>query len=212
MQLLFISNEQQTDELWGQPFPFEGWHIPIAKEPTLELLQSTDLCIDLSFEEAVHRIDLYKTAGKPVMINSCIYTLEELHITKEPVLRFNHWPSFQQRVKLEIAVQESSLPVFESFFQQWKIDVEKTADVPGFVSARIISMIINEAYLALEEQVSTRAEIDTAMKLGTNYPKGPFEWCAAIGAAKVYSLLEKLAIAQPRYSPAALLKQKAHEQ
>jgi len=45
-------------------------------------------------------------------------------------------------------------------------------DQPGFVTARVLSMIINEAWLALEEGVSTKAEIDIAMKLGTNYPLG----------------------------------------
>lgn len=212
MQLLLISNEQQPAQLWGKPFPFEGWNVIVANEPTEELLAAADLCIDLSFEKAIHRIELYKAVAKPVMINSCIYTLEELKITQEPIIRFNHWPSFQQRTKLEITAHESTFSVFESFFQQWQIQFETTADVPGFVSARIVSMIINEAYLALEEQVSTKTEIDTAMKLGTNYPKGPFEWCDAIGAVNVYSLLEKLAVAQPRYVPAALLKQKAHEQ
>lgn len=212
MRLLLISNEQQPGQLWGKPFPFNGLFVTMAQEPTGELLQHSDLCIDLSFEEAVHRISLYKTFRNPVMINSCIYTLEELHITNETVLRFNHWPSFRERAKLEIAAHESALAVVEPVFQQWKIQFEITADVPGFVSARIISMIINEAFLALDEQVSTHKEIDTAMKLGTNYPKGPFEWCDMIGAAKICSLLEKLSLTQPSYLPAALLKQKAHEQ
>ena len=48
-------------------------------------------------------------------------------------------------------------------------------DIPGFISARVVSMIINEAYFALEEEVSSKEEIDTAMKLGTNYPYGPFD-------------------------------------
>jgi 3-hydroxybutyryl-CoA dehydrogenase len=212
MQILLISNEQQPDQLWGNPFPFDGWSVTVAEEPTAELLLACSFCIDLSFDEAIHRVHIYKAAGTPVMINSCVYTLEELQITNQPIVRFNHWPSFRERAKLEIAAHEPALAVVEPVFQQWKIQFEITADVPGFVSARIISMIINEAFLALDEQVSTPAEIDTAMKLGTNYPKGPFEWCDMIGAAKICSLLEKLSLTQPRYVPAALLKQKAHEQ
>jgi 3-hydroxyacyl-CoA dehydrogenase len=45
-------------------------------------------------------------------------------------------------------------------------------------------MIINEAYFALEDNVSTKAETDIAMKLGTNYPYGPFEWGQLIGLKK----------------------------
>ena len=53
-------------------------------------------------------------------------------------------------------------------------------------------MIVNEAFIALKEDVSTKNEIDTAMKLGTNYPYGPFEWCEKIGREKIRSLLQQL--------------------
>jgi 3-hydroxybutyryl-CoA dehydrogenase len=56
----------------------------------------------------------------------------------------------------------------------------------------VISTIINEALIALMEGVSTREEIDTAMKLGTNYPYGPFEWAEKIGMERVDSLLAQL--------------------
>jgi 3-hydroxybutyryl-CoA dehydrogenase len=69
-------------------------------------------------------------------------------------------------------------------------------------------MIINEAYLALGEGVSTPEEIDTAMKLGTNYPFGPIEWGSHIGLQNVVTLLHKLSVVQPRYTPADLLVQK----
>ena len=53
-------------------------------------------------------------------------------------------------------------------------------------------MIINEAFIALREGVSTKEEINTAMKLGTNYPYGPFEWAGKIGIERVNALLDKL--------------------
>ena len=54
-------------------------------------------------------------------------------------------------------------------------------DEPGFVSARIVAMMINEAYFTWEAGTSTKEEIDIAMKLGTGYPYGPFEWGEKIG-------------------------------
>jgi 3-hydroxybutyryl-CoA dehydrogenase len=65
-------------------------------------------------------------------------------------------------------------------------------DVPGFISARVISKIINEAWISVDEGVSTPGEIDIAMRLGTNYPFGPLEWAEKIGVGKVRSLLERL--------------------
>ena len=67
-------------------------------------------------------------------------------------------------------------------------------------------MIINEAYFARDENVSSEADIDTAMKLGTNYPYGPFEWCKKIGVERVFNLLEKLAETDKRFTPAGGLK------
>jgi 3-hydroxybutyryl-CoA dehydrogenase len=65
-------------------------------------------------------------------------------------------------------------------------------DIPGLISARVIAMVINEAYYTLQEQVSTKEEIDIAMKLGTNYPFGPFEWSSIIGLNNIYQLLTKM--------------------
>ena len=76
-------------------------------------------------------------------------------------------------------------------------------DEPGFVSAIIIAMIINEAYYALDEKVSSKTDIDIAMKLGTNYPYGPFEWCNIIGVQQVYQLLAKLSLTDERFLPSA---------
>ena len=79
-------------------------------------------------------------------------------------------------------------------------------DTPGLVAARVISMIINEAFFAIEEEVSTKDEIDLAMKLGTNYSYGPFEWLNKIGIQNVYHLLEALSISDKRYAISPLLK------
>ena len=74
------------------------------------------------------------------------------------------------------------------------------------ISLRIISMIVNEAYFALGDEISTKAEIDIAMKLGTNYPYGPFEWSQRIGLKKIFALLQNLGGGDERYEIAPLLK------
>ena len=70
-------------------------------------------------------------------------------------------------------------------------------------------MIINEAYYAKDEDVSTEKEIDTAMKLGTNYPFGPFEWAQIIGIRNIYTLLKTLSEKDNRYIPSPLLETEA---
>jgi 3-hydroxybutyryl-CoA dehydrogenase len=71
-----------------------------------------------------------------------------------------------------------------------KTPYEIVADRVGLVTPRIIGMIINEAYRALEDGTATRVDIDSAMKLGTNYPYGPFEWCERIGRMQIIQLLD----------------------
>ena len=84
-------------------------------------------------------------------------------------------------------------------------------DEPGLIAARITAMIINEAYFALGDNVSTKSDIDIAMKLGTNYPFGPFEWAAVIGLSNIITLLEQLATSDHRYLPATMLLKEATE-
>ena len=49
------------------------------------------------------------------------------------------------------------------------------------IAVRILSMIMNEAAFAVGEGVASVRDIDIAMKLGTNYPKGPLKWSDEIG-------------------------------
>ncbi len=60
------------------------------------------------------------------------------------------------------------------------------------VALRVISCIVNEASLANSEGVATAEDIDQAMKLGANYPKGPFEWVEEIGAQTILEKLDSL--------------------
>jgi len=60
------------------------------------------------------------------------------------------------------------------------------------VALRVISCIVNEAFLALSEGVATVEDIDRAMKLGANYPRGPFEWTDEIGPDRILHTLDTL--------------------
>jgi 3-hydroxybutyryl-CoA dehydrogenase len=78
------------------------------------------------------------------------------------------------------------------------------------VSLRVISCIVNEAFLALSEGVATAEDIDRAMKLGANYPKGPFEWVEEIGASSVLETLDSLRAAYgDAYLAAPALRERA---
>ncbi len=68
----------------------------------------------------------------------------------------------------------------------------ETTEPSEDVALRVICCIVNEAFLALSEGVATAEDIDQAMKLGANYPKGPFEWAEEIGAPTILETLDSL--------------------
>jgi 3-hydroxybutyryl-CoA dehydrogenase len=146
-------------------------------------------------------VDFSIFGDKPVFVNSVIETLKEINAGKN-IYRINGWPGFLQRETWEVAGEkEGAGKIFDEL--GWNIILVK--DKPGLVAARVISMVINEAFFALEEKISTKEEIDMAMKLGTNYPFGPFEWAEKIGGHNIARLLIKLTHEDKRYQPAAAL-------
>jgi 3-hydroxybutyryl-CoA dehydrogenase len=138
----------------------------------------------------------------PVFINSVIVPLSEMKLSTN-ILRINGWKGFISRKIWEVAGIPDQKA--ERIISHLGKRITWVADEPGLVSARIIAMIINEAWFAKGEDVSTNEEIDTAMKLGTNYPKGPFEWAKEIDEKNIVALLNKLKETDERYSPAPLL-------
>jgi 3-hydroxybutyryl-CoA dehydrogenase len=66
------------------------------------------------------------------------------------------------------------------------------ADVPGLVVARTLSMLVNEAADAVLHGVCTPEGANAAMKLGVNYPAGPFDWLDRMGRARVVAVLRAL--------------------
>ena len=69
---------------------------------------------------------------------------------------------------------------------------QRLADAPGLAVARTIAMLVNEAMDAVHQGVCTPQGADAAMKLGVNYPAGPFEWLAAWDAGAIAALLDVL--------------------
>jgi len=143
---------------------------------------------------------------RPFFVNAVTEILNELPAN---CIRINAWRGFLGRDVLEIVAPEKNKTIAEKVMNAlgWKYIF--ISDIRGMITARSISMIINEAYFALGDDVSTKDEIDIAMKLGTNYPYGPFEWSSKIGLKHIYHLLKKLSEEHKRYIVAPLLEEEA---
>jgi 3-hydroxybutyryl-CoA dehydrogenase len=140
-------------------------------------------------------------AGKLVFVNDVYNTLEEIS-TRKGIIRINAWPGFLRCPLLELAARETDKEDAEKLLADLHWPLRWVADIPGLVTPRVISMIINEACFALNENISTPSEMDIALTLGTSYPRGPFEWSKQIGSQRIIKLLSVLSENDERYIPA----------
>jgi 3-hydroxybutyryl-CoA dehydrogenase len=127
-------------------------------------------------------------------------------------MAFNTWPGFVELESWEVSVwNPADLPRARQLFDPLGVPVQWVADQAGLVTPRVLVQIINEAFFLLQENGASVADIDSAMRLGVNYPKGPFEWAQQVGLGRVLRTLEALNVEKPtaQYIPGRLLRASA---
>lgn len=97
-------------------------------------------------------------------------------------------------------------------FQALGKQVSVIGDVPGMIVARTVARIVDLAHDAVAKGAATEEDVDTAMRLGVNYPLGPFEWSRRLGRNWAYALLDDLHLRDPsgRYAPSLALYRHAY--
>lgn len=200
MRIVVRSSELQKAEWLNKP---SATGVDLHFLGTNETLPESgaDAYFDLLFEENNRPLP---NTNKPVFVNAVTTLLNEL---PGNCIRINAWKGFLGRDTVEIVAAEVNKPAASEIMQQLEWQNIFVPDIRGMIAARSISMIINEAYFALGDKVSSKAEIDIAMKLGTNYPFGPFEWSDKIGLKNIYDLLKTLSVEDDRYIAAPFLEQ-----
>jgi len=175
----------------------------INKENT-DILFYTDLEVDrIALNELHTRLPEIK-----MVFNAICSKVEELiaaGIDPSQLIGMNLLPTFINRPLAEVSAYPGC--DFEKL-EELGWETKAVASRIGMVTPRVILMIINEAYYTVQEGTASKEDIDTGMKLGTNYPKGPFEWSALIGAKNIYDTLAALYedTKEGRYKICPLLK------
>ena len=202
MTVAILANQSTKDEILRKGVPPEVEVIWVDSLSSLKMTEA-DAWFDLQFRNDRERISHSKGIS-PLFIGAVEVTTEQL---PENAIRINSWPGMLERPLVEIAAgNENALKQATRILEELQWKFELSPDIPGFISARVVAEIINEAYFTLEAGTSTKNEIDIAMKLGTNYPNGPFEWCKIIGIKNVYELLLEISVTDDRYIPSSALK------
>ncbi len=222
MQILLIGPENRLAGLNEKLAAHKLHRHPLRKEVTAADLQGMELVIDTEFDAHPDRLGLYATQSNSFfMLHAIRVQLQAVAAdlgVRLPLFNMaglNAWPGCLVSEPWEMSIATNNA---KELLQEKCADLGVkqllVADRVGMVTPRVISMIINEAYYTLQEGTASKADIDLGMKLGTNYPKGPFEWAAEIGLQEVRGLLEALYAdtQDPRYKLCPLLKTESFAQ
>jgi len=203
MTLAILADDVLKQELLQKKIP-DGIETVWADSIRSLTMIDADAYIDLLFELDAERTNkLKQLLPKPVLVNAVSFSTR---VIGADFIRINAWPTLLQRSITEIAIPKSVDPdTVKNLFDQLQWQYQLAPDIPGMITARVIAMIVNEAYYTLGAEVSSRDEIDTAMKLGTSYPYGPFEWSNKIGLKRINELLKELSRTDERYTVAPAL-------
>ncbi len=176
-----------------------------------------DLIFDLKFDEKYEQLKYYaRLKGVPVFVCAVKQSLAQtVHHYKDKVechlFGINALPGFINRGLAEVSVwKNEDAPMLDNCMKELSWNYRLVADRVGMVTPRVVFMIINEACYTLQEGTASMRDIDISMKLGTNYPLGPFEWADQVGLRHVYETLEALwtDTHEERYKICPLLKTK----
>ena len=171
-------------------------------------LDGFDVVFDLDFENHLEDASHFEKTNATVFLSSVCVNLFTYFPDGE-VYGINALPTMIGRNLLEVCgTKGESDKVTASIKSLGWDDAEWVDCRVGLVTPRIICMIINEAYYTVQEGTANREDIDKGMKLGTAYPKGPFEWSKEIGVGNVYRVLDSVweDTREERYKICPLLK------
>lgn len=214
MNILIVGENTNLEECQYKFGSQHQYSLFASAIPAEKINEKDSVVFDFTIHKSPNRIVHYADLNLPVFLNTVTITLAELAFGKpDPsnshLFGFNGLPTFLSRELMEVTVlnPEKSY-LLNGVCEQLKTSFKVVDDRVGMVSPRIICMIINEAFFTCEEGTASRKDIDLAMKLGTNYPYGPFEWCAKIGIKHVYEVLTAIYddTKDVRYKVSPLLK------
>lgn len=192
--------------------------------PSLELLTPCELVIetiteDMDSKQAVfEQLDGILPKETIIASNTSTLSLTELAShTKHPerVIGMHFvYPAF----RVDVVEIIRGLQTSEETFRATKEFVENVLakngvmvyESPGFVTTRLICLLINEALHLLEEGVASTEDIDVAMKVGYSFQYGPLEMADRFGLDSVLAALDRMfrEFGELKYRPSFLLKKK----
>ncbi|MBX7204066.1 MAG: 3-hydroxyacyl-CoA dehydrogenase [Bacteroidia bacterium] len=173
-------------------------------------LADFDIIFDLNFDDNPDWKLYSAFKGKALFLNSVKIQLAAFPVHPYTVvIGLNALPTFLNRPLAEVSLQDKEKQKqLAAVMKELNWNYRLVEDRAGMVTPRLVFMIVNEAFYTVQEGTATKEDIDMGMKLGTNYPMGPFEWCKKAGIKNVYETLDAVYLdtRDERYKICPLLK------
>lgn len=198
MKILIIGEQRNLTECRSKFGTQHEYSLVGEHREAEKFIEVNDLTFDFVIDEEPDQFDIYAEKGVTVFLNTCKLSLAELshmvnHRMRCTIFGFNGLPTLLDRSVLEVSLlKKADEKKLETICRDLQTPYLIVDDRIGLVTPRVISMIINEAFYTVQEGTASREDIDLAMKLGTNYPYGPFEWTKRIGIKHIYELLDAI--------------------
>ena len=192
---------------------FGGTTLDIARECSLIVEAVTE---DFQLKKSIFTaLDAAAPANAILASNTSSISITEIAaVTKRPgqVIGMHYMNPVPVMALVEInrgiATTDATYRITEELSRRLGKTPVEVNDYPGFVSNRILMLMINEACFALMEGVATKEAIDTVMKLGMNHPMGPLQLADLIGLDTCLSIMNVLheGLGDSKYRPCPLLR------
>ncbi|MBA2875175.1 3-hydroxyacyl-CoA dehydrogenase [Thermaerobacillus caldiproteolyticus] len=202
----------------------------LKKEAEARLYYSTDFIqaakeADLVIEAVPEKLEIKKQIFETIdehAPESCYFATNTSTMSPTEIASFTKRPEkviamhfFNPVHKMKLVelvrgleTSDETAEVIQQVAEQMGKETVVVNEFPGFVTSRISALVGNEAFYMLQEGIGTPEEIDKAIRLGLNYPMGPFELADLVGLDtrlnNLKYLHEKLG---EKYRPAPLLEQ-----
>lgn len=190
----------------------------------LKDLASCDLIIESVLEDLSVKKELFgeldDVCGESTIIATNTSTLPVVELavsTRRPdrvcgIHFFNPAPVMKLvEVVRPLTASEETISTAKSFAESCGKQPVEVQDRAGFVVNALLFPYLNNAVRMLEAGTASREDIDTAMKLGCNFPMGPFELLDLVGIDTSVAILDALyrEFGDPNFTPAPMLRRMA---
>ncbi len=194
----------------------------IHKVTDLSVLQEADMVIETITEDLDMKKDVFRTLDNvtnPDAIlasNTSSLSLTEIASVVEKPERVIGMHFLHPVARIDLVEIVRGLRTSDETFEKAKYFVDSVIqkkgimvfESPGFVTTRLICILINEALHTLQEGVASAEDIDAAMRIGYDFRYGPLEMCDRFGLDSVLAAMERMfrEYGELKYRPSVLLK------